>query len=81
MITASHNPKDDNGYKVYWSNACQVSTKKLRFVQSFLQLINPAHRLFLLTTLVSPKPSGMWTDPSLQLPDPKKKRELIPTIY
>lgn len=34
MITASHNPKEDNGYKVYASNGCQINTPIDEEIQS-----------------------------------------------
>lgn len=42
MITASHNPKDDNGYKVYWSNGCQIIPPHDHGIQeSILQNLEP----------------------------------------
>eukprot|EP00519_Triparma_laevis_P001456 CAMPEP_0182502376 /NCGR_PEP_ID=MMETSP1321-20130603/13256_1 /TAXON_ID=91990 /ORGANISM="Bolidomonas sp., Strain RCC1657" /LENGTH=331 /DNA_ID=CAMNT_0024707251 /DNA_START=42 /DNA_END=1034 /DNA_ORIENTATION=+ len=34
MVTASHNPKDDNGYKLYWSDGCQITEPHDSGIQS-----------------------------------------------
>ncbi|KAI3645148.1 hypothetical protein MP228_011312 [Amoeboaphelidium protococcarum] len=37
MITASHNPAQDNGYKVYWSNACQIQSAHSDRIEKIIQ--------------------------------------------
>mmetsp|Transcript_8352 Transcript_8352/g.11229 ORF Transcript_8352/g.11229 Transcript_8352/m.11229 type:complete len:614 (+) Transcript_8352:64-1905(+) len=42
MITASHNPKDDNGYKLYWGNGCLiVSPHEKNISDSILAHLDP----------------------------------------
>ncbi|KAF9557669.1 hypothetical protein CPC08DRAFT_668418 [Agrocybe pediades] len=38
MITASHNPKQDNGYKVYWENAVQIIAPHDRGISHAIKL-------------------------------------------
>ena len=40
-ITASHNPKEYNGYKAYWDDGCQVSAEIADQMTSFIEKVDP----------------------------------------
>ena len=37
MITASHNPKDDNGYKLYWENGAQLLSPFDKYIATSIE--------------------------------------------
>uniref|UniRef100_A0A2M3Z383 Putative phosphoglucomutase/phosphomannomutase n=1 Tax=Anopheles braziliensis TaxID=58242 RepID=A0A2M3Z383_9DIPT len=56
MVTASHNPKEDNGYKVYWTNSAQIIPPHDKNIQTtILENLEPLASSWNLDLLLSDK--------------------------
>uniref|UniRef100_A0A182F501 Phosphoglucomutase n=1 Tax=Anopheles albimanus TaxID=7167 RepID=A0A182F501_ANOAL len=54
MVTASHNPKEDNGYKVYWTNSAQIIPPHDKNIQTaILENLEPLASSWNLDLLLS----------------------------
>ena len=61
MVTASHNPPEDNGYKVYWSNGAQIIPPHDAGISAALDAIDGCPEP---TTTLTPSaiPDAVWSD-------------------
>ncbi|NVJ22661.1 phospho-sugar mutase [Myxococcus sp. AM011] len=61
MVTASHNPPEYNGYKVYWGNGAQIIPPHDTGIASAIARVEPANRVPLLT-VAQAREQGLWRD-------------------
>src|SRR5215510_10222003 len=59
MITASHNPPEYNGYKVYWENGAQIIPPHDRAIAAAIEGVEPANQLRLLEPEQA-RQKGLW---------------------
>jgi phosphomannomutase len=61
MVTASHNPPEYNGYKVYWGNGAQIIPPHDKGIAGFISRVEPANQLELLSPSEA-HARGLWHD-------------------
>ncbi|XP_050524981.1 phosphopentomutase isoform X2 [Daktulosphaira vitifoliae] len=72
MVTASHNPKEDNGYKVYWDNGVQVISPHDINIQTYiLEHLEPEENVWNIECLYD---SNLLSDPIMELQEHYYKR-------
>jgi phosphomannomutase len=92
MITASHNPKQDAGYKVYWSDGCQIrSPLDQDIAQTILEPANLEpwvdYRALLrdrrtpYATTTTDIAGAVDVDPCLGLSRPQETRDMIASYF
>ncbi len=64
MVTASHNPPEYNGYKVYWGNGAQIIPPHDTGIAAAIDAVGPANEVRLLTPAEA-REKGLWRE----LPD------------
>jgi phosphomannomutase len=61
MVTASHNPPEYNGYKVYWGNGAQIIPPHDTGIAASIARVEPANRVPLLS-VAEARAKGLWRD-------------------
>ena len=59
MVTASHNPPEYNGYKVYWSNGAQIIPPHDKGIAAAIDRVEPANQVKLLARPEA-EGKGLW---------------------
>jgi phosphomannomutase len=61
MVTASHNPPEYNGYKVYWGNGAQIIPPHDKGIAAAIDKVEAANQVRLLTPDEA-RAKGLWRD-------------------